>query len=282
MKIILASPRGFCSGVKHAIDLAEKILRTEKKPVYIFHELVHNQTIVNELKTKGAVFVDDMTEIPDGSVVIFSAHGVSKKIKQQAEQKHLKIFDATCAIVQHIHRLIQRVSAEKKECLLIGHAKHPEVEGALGQYDGEGIYLIENLNGVAQLILKNPATCIYVTQTTLSADETKNIIAALHQKFPELPQQSGNICHATQERQNAVKELAKQANKIIVIGSQNSSNSTRLKELAEQFCPAFLVDSPQELSLNDFSEQDIIGITAGASAPEKLVQETIAWFQKNF
>jgi len=283
MKIILANSRGFCSGVKRAIELAEKVLSTEKTPVYIFHELVHNQYVVNQLKEKNALFVNEIENIPDNAVVILSAHGVSKAITEKAKQKHLKIFDATCTIVEKIHELIRKASLEKKECILIGHAKHPEIEGALGQYEGKGIYLIERAEEVKNLCLKDPVHCLYVTQTTLSVDDTKEIINELHHRFPTLPKQQGSICNATQARQMAVKGLAKQANKIIVLGSQNSSNSKRLKELAEELhLIAYLIDSPEQLKKEDFNDKDIVGITAGASAPEILVQKTIHWFQNNF
>ncbi len=286
MRIILANPRGFCAGVSRAVDVVEKVLAIEPHPVYVRHEVVHNRAVVENLKDKGAVFVKELNEVPDGSVCIFSAHGVSQAIEEEAKRKALKIYDATCPLVTKVHREVQKGSSTGVECVLIGHKGHPEVEGTLGQYRSKysQIYLVENVADVHALNLKNPQQLIYATQTTLSVDETKDIIYALKEKYPEVSSpKREDICYATQNRQNAIRELAKEVDILLVVGSKNSSNSNRLRELAEkEGVDAYLIDNKDDVDLTWFVGKKSCGITAGASAPEYLVQQVVSFLQANF
>lgn len=280
MKILLANPRGFCAGVDRAIEIVERALDNFGPPIYVRHEVVHNEYVVNKLRERGAIFTDYLEEIPEGSIVIFSAHGVSQQVRTESEHRNFKVFDATCPLVTKVHMEVARYSREGWECILIGHAGHPEVEGTMGQYDNPngGIYLIENEADVDKLAVKNPLKLTYVSQTTLSVDDTARIIGALRSKYPEIkgPKRE-DICYATQNRQDAVKELANQSDVVIVVGSVNSSNSNRLRELAERLgVPAYLVDSADQIDPNWIQNKQTIGVTAGASAPEILVQQVIA------
>ncbi len=280
MKILLANPRGFCAGVDRAIDIVERALDMLGPPIYVRHEVVHNQFVVDGLRERGAVFTDHIDEIPEGATVIYSAHGVSQAVRKQAKQRGLKIFDATCPLVTKVHMEVARCSLKGIECILIGHAGHPEVEGTMGQYDNAdgGIYLVENEADVATLQVKNPDELALVTQTTLSVDDTEQVITALRERFPNIKApKRDDICYATQNRQDAVKQLAAVADVVIVVGSVNSSNSNRLKELAERLgCVAYLVDSAAEIHRDWVQDKNSIGVTAGASAPEVLVQDVIS------
>lgn len=280
MKILLANPRGFCAGVDRAIEIVERALDNFGPPIWVRHEVVHNEYVVNKLRERGAIFTDDLDDIPEGSIVIFSAHGVSQQVRTDSELRQFKVFDATCPLVTKVHMEVARYSREGWECVLIGHAGHPEVEGTMGQYDNPegGIYLVENEQNVANLAVKNPQKLTYVTQTTLSVDDTIRIIAALRAKYSEIkgPRRE-DICYATQNRQDAVKELANQSDIVIVVGSINSSNSNRLKELAERLgCEAYLVDNADQIDINWVKDKATVGVTAGASAPEILVQQVVA------
>jgi 4-hydroxy-3-methylbut-2-enyl diphosphate reductase len=286
MKIILAQPRGFCAGVSRAVDVVEQVLKLEGKDIYVRHEVVHNRFVVNQLKQKGAIFVDELDDVPDDETVIFSAHGVSQAVKTEAEYRELKVFDATCPLVTKVHIQVKKASEQAKECILIGHKGHPEVEGTLGQYSNQKgkIHLVEDVGDVEVLQLENPDNVTFVTQTTLSMDETKDIITALRKKYPsiEAPKKE-DICYATQNRQNAVRELAAQVDVVLVVGSVNSSNSNRLRELAEKCgTSAYLIDGPEDISSEWFEGTKAIGLTAGASAPEELVNQVISQLQKNF
>jgi len=281
MKILLANPRGFCAGVDRAITIVERVLSLYEAPIYVRHEVVHNRYVVDKLKARGAVFIEDLSVVPEGSILIYSAHGVPQSVETEAKLRHLKIFDATCPLVSKVHSQVSRASNKGEEMILIGHDGHAEVEGTLGQYDNPdaGIYLIENLEDVDALKdkIKHPDKLLHVSQTTLSIDETTGIIEKLQKTFPQIvsPRKS-DICYATQNRQNAVKSLAKQSDVIIVVGSKNSSNSSRLQELAERLgTPSYLIDSPEDLDVNWFKQVQIIGVTAGASAPEELVNQII-------
>lgn len=282
-KILLANPRGFCAGVDRAIAIVERALELFGAPIYVRHEVVHNVIVVNDLKQRGAIFTDEIADIPERAIAIFSAHGVSQTVREQAEARQLKIFDATCPLVTKVHMEVARYARQDRECILIGHAGHPEVEGTMGQYDNvdAGIYLIESVADVANLTLKDPATSAYVTQTTLSVDDTREIIAALQTKFPEIQSpKKEDICYATQNRQDAVKEIAEQSEVVIVVGSRTSSNSNRLRELAERMgCRSYLIDTADELNVDWFHDVQTIGVTAGASAPEALVKNVIARLQ---
>lgn len=283
MKILLANPRGFCAGVDRAIEIVERALDVLGPPIYVRHEVVHNQFVVNNLRERGAIFTDHIEEIPEKSTVIFSAHGVSQVVRQQAKTRGLKVFDATCPLVTKVHMEVARYSRIGQECILIGHAGHPEVQGTMGQYDNDqgGIYLVEAEEDVWKLQIKNPDHLAYVTQTTLSVDDTIRIINTLRQCFPNIhgPKRE-DICYATQNRQDAVKELAAKAEVVIVVGSVNSSNSNRLKELAERLnCSAYLVDSAEEIEHHWVVGKNTVGVTAGASAPEILVQKVVAKLQ---
>jgi len=280
VEILLANPRGFCAGVDRAIDIVEAALLKFGAPVYVRHEVVHNRFVVAKLKEAGAIFVDELSEIPDEQVVIFSAHGVSQRVREEAAERNLQlVLDATCPLVTKVHMEVMRQSKKGHECILIGHAGHAEVEGTLGQYsntDG-AIYLVENRKDVENLSVKDPQNLYYMTQTTLSVDETKHIITALKTKFPLIHgPKKDDICYATQNRQDAVRELAKEADVVLVVGSLTSSNSNRLKELAEDCgVKSYLVDDPNDLNLTWFQNVAKIGITAGASAPEVLTASMI-------
>lgn len=286
MKIILANPRGFCAGVSRAVEVVEKVLEREPHPVYVRHEVVHNRAVVESLKQKGAVFVKELNEIPDGSVCIFSAHGVSQQVQDEAKRKKLKVYDATCPLVTKVHREVQKASDNSIECILIGHKGHPEVEGTLGQYHSEyaAIYLVEELSDVDCLTVNNPDQLVYATQTTLSVDETADIIAALKQKYPHIrAPKKQDICYATQNRQNAVRQLASKVDVFLVVGSTNSSNSNRLRELAElSGVDAYLIDHPDQINLTWFDNKKSCAITAGASAPEYLVQAVVDFLKQHF
>ena len=286
MRIILANPRGFCAGVSRAVEVVEKVLERESHPVYVRHEVVHNRAVVDSLKQKGAIFVKELDEIPDGSVCIFSAHGVSQQVQNEAKRKHLKVYDATCPLVTKVHREVQKASASRIECILIGHKGHPEVEGTLGQYQNKyaEIHLIEKLSDIDCLTINNPEQLVYATQTTLSVDETADIIAALKQKYPYIAApKKQDICYATQNRQNAVRDLAKKVDVFLVVGSNNSSNSNRLRELANfSGVDAYLIDHPDTINLTWFENKKSCGITAGASAPEYLVQAVVGFLKRHF
>ncbi len=276
MKILLANPRGFCAGVDRAIDIVERALELFDAPIYVRHEVVHNRFVVDDLKQKGAVFVEELDEIPDGATVIFSAHGVSRAVQAEAANRDLKVFDATCPLVTKVHMEVKRYRERGTEVILVGHQGHPEVEGTMGQADS-GMHLIEDVSDVETLSIANPDDLAYVTQTTLSVDDTKRIIEALKQRFPDIQgPRKDDICYATQNRQDAVRALSRDAQVVIVVGSTNSSNSNRLKELSEQIgVPSYLVDKPSQIDESWFNSIDVVGITAGASAPEVLVKQVI-------
>jgi len=280
MDIKLANPRGFCAGVDRAIDIVNLALDQFGAPVYVRHEVVHNQFVVDELRNRGAVFVDEIDEIPDNVVVIFSAHGVSQKVQNEAASRQLKVFDATCPLVTKVHIEVSKFSSDGKECVLIGHAGHPEVEGTMGQYDhsaGGDIYLVEDEQDVIDLEVKSPDSLAFVTQTTLSMDDTSKVIDALRKKFPAIEgPRKDDICYATQNRQDAVKQLALEADVVLVVGSPSSSNSNRLRELAERCgCDAYLVDGAEDIERQWVAKAGTVGVTAGASAPEILVSGVI-------
>jgi 4-hydroxy-3-methylbut-2-enyl diphosphate reductase len=287
MKIYLANPRGFCAGVDRAIEIVERALEIFSAPIYVRHEVVHNRYVVSNLIKKGAIFVEELDEIPDDATVIFSAHGVSQQVRREAEQRKLRIFDATCPLVTKVHLEVARHEKNTEDVILIGHAGHPEVEGTLGQCqpnpDSE-IYLVETVDDIDRLQVKNPDALAYVTQTTLSVDDTKNIIDALRKKYPRIKgPRKDDICYATQNRQDAVRNLADQVDVFLVIGSANSSNSIRLRELAENNnVSAYLIDGAEDIDNSWFDSASSIGVTAGASAPEVLVQEVIATLEKLF
>lgn len=284
MQIILANPRGFCAGVDRAIEIVKRALEILGAPIYVRHEVVHNRTVVEDLRVKGAVFVDEIADVPNNATVIFSAHGVSQQVREEARQRNLRVFDATCPLVTKVHMEVARYSRLGHECILIGHAGHPEVEGTLGQYDNPngGIYLIENEADVAGLQINNSQQLAYVTQTTLSVDDTLKIIAALKQRFPNIQgPKKDDICYATQNRQDAVKDLAEKCEVVLVVGSANSSNSNRLKELAERLgCAAYLIDSAADIQAEWVQNKNTVGVTAGASAPEVLVQQVVMRLQE--
>ena len=285
--IYLAKPRGFCAGVDRAIEIVERALELFGKPIYVRHEVVHNKYVVNDLKNKGAIFVEELSEIPSDSTVIFSAHGVSKRVREEAEQRKLQIFDATCPLVTKVHMEVTRHAKANDDVILIGHAGHPEVEGTLGQYNANSsgnIYLVETIEDAEKLQVSNPEHLAYVTQTTLSVDDTIAIINTLKKRFNHIQgQKKDDICYATQNRQDAVKELAKHVDVFLVIGSTNSSNSNRLKELADKNgVAAFLIDGADDIDDSWFKEASSIGVTAGASAPEILVQSVLDDLKKRF
>jgi len=285
MDIKLANPRGFCAGVDRAIDIVNRALEVHGAPLYVRHEVVHNKFVVEDLKQRGAIFVDELDEVPDDNWVIFSAHGVSQAVRQEADRRSLKVYDATCPLVTKVHLEVSRYSRDGMECILIGHRGHPEVEGTMGQFDdsnGGDIYLVEDEQDVATLKVNNPAQLAYVTQTTLSIDDTARIIDALRVKFPEIQgPRKDDICYATQNRQDAVKTLSNECDVVIVVGSPNSSNSNRLRELAERMgCQAYLVDNVDQLQSAWLNGSKQIGVTAGASAPDILVKQVINGLQR--
>jgi len=281
MQIVLANPRGFCAGVDRAIEIVDQALETFGAPIYVRHEVVHNRTVVDGLREKGAVFIEDLTDVPVGSYLIFSAHGVSKQVQQEAQERKLTVFDATCPLVTKVHLQVAKHAKVGREVILIGHAGHPEVEGTMGQYekcnDNGGIYLVETPEDVAKLEVHHPDNLAYVTQTTLSMTDTKVMVDALKAKFSGIQEQKkDDICYATQNRQDAVHGLSEQSDLILVVGSPNSSNSNRLREIAEQLGkPAHLIDTAKDLRPEWFEGIEVVGVTAGASAPEVLVQEVI-------
>ncbi len=280
MQITLANPRGFCAGVDRAIEIVNRALEVFGPPIYVRHEVVHNKFVVEDLRARGAIFVEELDQVPDDVIVIFSAHGVSQAVRDEAARRGLKVFDATCPLVTKVHLEVARYSRDGEECILIGHAGHPEVEGTMGQYDvrnGGAIYLVEDEADVAQLEVRNPQALAYVTQTTLSMDDTAKVIDALRAKFPAIQgPRKNDICYATQNRQDAVKQLAAGCDLLLVVGSPNSSNSNRLRELAERMgTPAHLIDGAEDLQRDWFDGKQKIGITAGASAPEVLVRGVI-------
>ena len=283
MDILLANPRGFCAGVDRAISIVERALELYEHPIYVRHEVVHNKFVVDGLRRSGAVFVDELDEVPDGNIVIFSAHGVSQAVRENARQRGLKVFDATCPLVTKVHMEVTRASRKGIECILIGHAGHPEVEGTMGQYDNPagGIYLVESVEDVARLQVKNPAQLCYSSQTTLSVDDTADVITALRNRFPDIDgPRKDDICYATQNRQDAVRDLASKADLLLVVGAKNSSNSNRLRELAEKMgCVAYLIDTANDIQQSWLENIKAVGVTAGASAPEVVVQQVVAQLQ---
>lgn len=285
MDIKLANPRGFCAGVDRAIDIVNRALDIFGAPIYVRHEVVHNKFVVDSLRERGAIFVDELHEIPDDVIVIFSAHGVSQAVREEAGERNLKVFDATCPLVTKVHMEVVRYSRDGFECILIGHEGHPEVEGTMGQYlrrEGGQIYLVENESDVAKLQVQHPENLAYVTQTTLSIDDTSKVINALRKRFPTIQgPKKDDICYATQNRQDAVKQLALECDLVLVVGSPNSSNSNRLRELAERCgSTAFLIDSASDISSDWLNHKSSIGVTAGASAPEVLVKDVVEALEK--
>lgn len=281
MKILLANPRGFCAGVDRAISIVERALEMYQPPIYVRHEVVHNRFVVEGLKQRGAIFVEELHEVPDDNIVIFSAHGVSQAVRKEAKERDLTVFDATCPLVTKVHMEVARASRKHMEVVLIGHAGHPEVEGTMGQYasDKGGMYLVEKPEDVFELVakVKDPGNLHYVSQTTLSVDETADVIDKLREVFPDIQgPRKDDICYATQNRQDAVRILAQEVDLLIVVGSKNSSNSTRLKELAEKLgTPGYLTDCPEDVHSQWFEGKCKVGVTAGASAPEELVNQII-------
>lgn len=277
--IKLANPRGFCAGVDRAISIVERALELFSPPIYVRHEVVHNRYVVQNLKDRGAVFVDELDQVPDDSIVIFSAHGVSQAVRAQAKQRGLRVFDATCPLVTKVHLQVTRASRKGIECILIGHAGHPEVEGTMGQYDNPegGVLLVESPADVEALVVKDPENLCFVTQTTLSMDDTADVIAALQKRFPSIQgPRKDDICYATQNRQDAVRNVADDVDLFIVVGSKNSSNSNRLKELAiKKGTQSYLVDNADDIVPAWFNGVEKVAVTAGASAPEVLVKQVI-------
>jgi len=285
MKIKLANPRGFCAGVDRAIEIVNRALDVFGAPIYVRHEVVHNRFVVDNLRNRGAIFVDELDEVPDNSLVIFSAHGVSQAVRAEADRRQLKVFDATCPLVTKVHIEVARYSREGAECILIGHAGHLEVEGTMGQFDhqqGGDIYLVENVDDVARLQVRDPSRLYFVTQTTLSMDDTAKVIDALRERFPLIRgPRKDDICYATQNRQDAVKQLASECDLMLVVGSPNSSNSNRLRELGERMgTPAYLIDDASQIESAWFKGVQTVGITAGASAPEILVRQVVERLQE--
>lgn len=281
MKIILAQPRGFCAGVERAIEIVERALEVHGAPIYVRHEIVHNKYVVNTLKKKGSIFVNEIDEVPDGSVLIFSAHGVPKSVAEKAAHRDLIIYDATCPLVRKVHAEVSKMHRNGYEIVMIGHVGHPEVEGTVGQVD-QAVEVVESAEQVEKLELKNPDKVAYVSQTTISCDDSKTVINALKKKYPNvLEPKKADICYATQNRQDAVKQLAKYVDLILVVGSKTSSNSNRLREVAEGVgTRAFLLDDASEINPEWLTNVKSIGITAGASAPEILVEEIIERLQE--
>jgi 4-hydroxy-3-methylbut-2-enyl diphosphate reductase len=277
MDVLLANPRGFCAGVERAIGIVERALELHGAPIYVRHEIVHNKFVVEDLRRKGAIFVEELAEVPAGSIVIFSAHGVSRNVRREAQARGLKVFDATCPLVTKVHVEVAKMLKGGMEIVMIGHRGHPEAEGTMGQAE-RGMHLVETLEDVARLDVKDPSRLAYVTQTTLSVDDAAVIVDALKRRFPEIVgPKKDDICYATQNRQDAVKFMAPQAEVVIVVGSPNSSNSNRLREVAEKMgVPAYMVDSADQLQPDWIAGRQRVGVTAGASAPEVLVQAVIA------
>ncbi len=280
MDIKLANPRGFCAGVDRAIEIVNRALEVFGRPIYVRHEVVHNKFVVDDLRNRGAVFVDELDQVPDDAIVIFSAHGVSKTVQSEAAARGLKVFDATCPLVTKVHMEVARYARTGTEAILIGHAGHPEVEGTMGQYErhyGGDIYLVEDEADVAKLVVRNPENLAFVTQTTLSVDDTARVIDALRAKFPAIQgPRKDDICYATQNRQDAVKTLAEQCQVVLVVGSPNSSNSNRLRELAERIgAQAYLIDNADQIEKAWLQDAKAVGVTAGASAPEVLIAQVI-------
>jgi 4-hydroxy-3-methylbut-2-enyl diphosphate reductase len=275
-EILLAQPRGFCAGVDRAIEIVERALEQFGSPIYVRHEIVHNAYVVNDLRQKGAVFIEELDDVPPGNTVIFSAHGVSQSVRDDAEARGLTVFDATCPLVTKVHIEVAKMRRENREIIMIGHHGHPEVEGTMGQSDG-GLYLVETVEDVMKLQVSDPDLLAYVTQTTLSVDDTLDIIAGLKQKYPNIREpKKGDICYATTNRQEAVKFMAPQVDLVIVVGSANSSNSNRLREVAQKMgTPSYMIDSADFINPDWIIDSDRIGVTAGASAPEILVKQVI-------
>ena len=287
MQIRLANTRGFCAGVDRAIEIVRKVLEQKGSPVYVKHEVVHNKTVVNELKSLGAIFVEEIEEVPAGETVIYSAHGVSKVVQKDSKEKHLEIYDATCPLVSKVHAEVIKYSKLGYECILIGHQNHPEVEGTMGQFDdsfGGSIHLVESVEDVSELKIDNSMNLAYVTQTTLSIDDTQAIMDSLKTRFPEIHgPKTNDICYATQNRQDSVKQLALECDLVLVIGSVNSSNSNRLREIAERGgVDSYLIDSLEDLDHKWLAGRSVIGITSGASAPEHLVKELVALLKDKY
>ena len=277
IKVVLANPRGFCAGVDRAIEIVERALKKYGAPIYVRHEVVHNKFVVENLREKGAIFVDELEEVPKDATVIFSAHGVSQAVRQEADDRKLNIFDATCPLVTKVHIEVKKYREKGLEILLIGHEGHPEVEGTMGQADG-GIHLVENLGDVHKLTVRNPEKLAYVSQTTLSMDDTAKVVDALRQRFPAIQgPKKDDICYATQNRQDAVKKLVEQCDVVFVVGSPNSSNSNRLREIASnRNIPSYLIDGPEEIKDEWLIGKTCAGVTAGASAPESLVTQVVS------
>ncbi|RKF20922.1 4-hydroxy-3-methylbut-2-enyl diphosphate reductase [Alginatibacterium sediminis] len=279
MEILLANPRGFCAGVDRAISIVERALEMFEAPIYVRHEVVHNRYVVEGLRARGAVFIDELSDVPSNSICIFSAHGVSQQVRKEAKQRELKIFDATCPLVTKVHMEVTRASRKGIECVLIGHNGHPEVVGTMGQYDNAegGIYLVETVADVKRLTINDPNKLFYCTQTTLSVDDTSAIIDALREQFEHIQgPRKDDICYATQNRQDAVKNLAEKSDVVLVVGSKNSSNSNRLREKAEKSgAQSYLIDSAQDIQDQWLHGVKVVGLTAGASAPEVLVQQVV-------
>lgn len=281
MEIKLANPRGFCAGVDRAIEIVDRALALFGAPIYVRHEVVHNKYVVDDLRRRGAIFIEELSEVPDDVVLIFSAHGVSKAVQREAHNRPLKVFDATCPLVTKVHLEVSKFSRDGMECVLIGHAGHPEVEGTMGQYDrsaGGQIYLVENPQDVENLMVEDPSNLAFVTQTTLSMDDTALVIDALRGRFPSIVgPRKDDICYATQNRQDAVRQLSMESDVILVVGSMASSNSNRLRELAERCgCRAYLIDGADDIDVDWLQDVTTIGVTAGASAPEVLVENVVA------
>jgi len=276
LKIVLAKPRGFCAGVERAIEIVERALKKYGAPVYIRHEIVHNKFVVQDLKAKGAVFVDDVSDVPDGAITIFSAHGVSENVENDALSRNLPVIDATCPLVKKVHREAQRNEEKGREIILIGHKDHPEVEGTSGRVK-QKVVLVESVEDVSNVSVKDPENLSYVTQTTLSVDDTKNIISALKERFPNIEGPDlRDICYATQNRQDAVRQLSKLVDVVFVIGSKNSSNSNRLRDLGEEMGKnSYLINGPEDVRQEWLVGKSVVGITAGASAPEVLLEQVL-------
>ncbi len=285
MEIILANPRGFCAGVDRAIEIVNRAIELFGAPIYVKHEVVHNKFVVDGLRDKGAIFIEDLNEVPRDSTLIFSAHGVSQQVRKDAKERNLKVFDATCPLVTKVHMEVARHSRRCEECILIGHKGHPEVEGTMGQYDNAeaGIYLIEDIADVDALTVKDENTLYYVSQTTLSVDDTQRIVEALKVKFPNIKgPKKDDICYATQNRQDAVKQLSQDCELILVVGAKNSSNSSRLQELAvNKGRKSYLINNATEINTEWLEDVSKVGVTAGASAPEVLVEEVIDFLEQN-